>query len=300
MDEQTKPTDSDATPAFFAKYHLDKKSLGERFGTVGGSDINTLAGGNAERIHQLYLRKRGEIEADDLSMVWPVLMGHITEELNIEWCQQKHGFEIVNRQAVLTSKKHAIMRCTLDGSVPKYRGKQAVIDAKFTMGRPLAGEEWRDVIPRLCKQYSPQLHWNAYLLEENTGKKCPFGLLSIIKAGNEPTLHEIKIDPLYQAELIGLATYFMGCVEMGVPPTELPISEAPVPAEETVPVSMETDPHWKQWAEVWIQTVGAADTCKKAEAEIKKMVPRHASEAFGAGIKVRVAKNKSKRIEVVK
>lgn len=300
MDEQQQLSKHDLTPAFFAKYQLGTKSLNERFSTVGGSDINTLASGNAERIHQLYLRKRGEIEADDLSMVWPVLMGHITEELNIEWCQHKHGLEIVNRQAVLTSKKHKIMRCTLDGSVPKYRGKQAVIDAKFTMGRPLAGEEWRDVIPRLCKHYSPQLHWNAYLLEENTGKKCPYGLLSIIRAGNEPTLHEIKIDPLYQAELIGLATYFMGCVEMGVPPTELPISEAPVPPEETVPVSMEGDPHWKQWAEVWAQTVGAADTCKKAEAEIKKMVPRHASEAIGHGIKVRVAKNKSKRIEVVK
>ena len=288
---------------FFDKFQLDPKSLSERFGTIGGSEINILASGDSDRINQLWLRKRGEVEADDLSTVWPVLMGHITEELNLEWCQLKHELEIINRQLVISGKKHPIMRCTLDGSIKNYRGKQAVIDAKFTMGRPQAGEEWKDVIPRLCKHYSPQLHWNAYLLEEHTGKKCPLGLLTIIRSGNEPTLHEIEIDPKYQAELIGLATYFMGCVEMGVPPHDIPVSEAPVPHEDTVPVDMtqtQADPKWKQWAEVWAQTVGAMDACKKAETEIKKLVPKNASVAFGHGIQVKVSKNKSKRIEVMK
>jgi hypothetical protein len=171
------------------------------------------------------------------------------------------------------------------------------------MGRPVSGEEWRDVIPRLCRHYSPQLHWNAYLLEERTGKKVPYGLLSIIKAGNEPTFHEIEIDPAYQAELIGLATYFMGCVEMGVLPNDIQPPEAPVPVEDTVPVDMEKSdvhPKWRQWCEIWLQTSGAADTCKKAEAQLKKMVPKEASVAFGNGVQIKVAKNKSKRIEVQK
>ena len=41
------------------------------------------------------------------------------------------------------------------------------------------------------------------------------------------------------------------------------------------------DPKWKEWAQLYVQTVGAADTCKKAESEIKKLVPKTASEAFG-------------------
>jgi len=293
----------DAVPAFFRQFQMGSKSLSERKNTIGGSDINIIAGDNPERIHQLYLRKRGEIEGDDLSMVWPVLMGHITEELNLEWCQQKHGIKIINRQLVIQSKKNPMMRCTLDGSVPNYRGKQAVIDAKFTMGRPVSGEEWRDVIPRLCRHYSPQLHWNAYLFEERIGKKVPYGLLTIIKAGNEPTFHEIEIDPAYQAELIGLATYFMGCVEMGVLPNDIQPPEAPVPVEDTVPVDMEKSdvhPKWRQWCEIWLQTSGAADTCKKAEAQLKKMVPKEASVAYGNGVQIKVAKNKSKRIEVQK
>jgi hypothetical protein len=67
---------------FFDKFQLDPKSLSERLGTVGGSDINIIAGGNPDRVNDLWLRKRGELEPDDLSTVWPVLMGHITEELN--------------------------------------------------------------------------------------------------------------------------------------------------------------------------------------------------------------------------
>tara|TARA_Y100000592_G_scaffold82730_2_gene131742 strand:- start:397 stop:1275 length:879 start_codon:yes stop_codon:yes gene_type:complete len=289
--------------SFFTKFQLDPKSLAERQTTIGGSEINILAGGDPEKINNLWLRKRGELEPDDLSTVWPVLMGHITEELNLEWCELKNNLKIINRQLIIRGKKHPLMRCTLDGSIDKYRGKQAVIDAKYTMGRPMKGEEWSDVIPRLCKHYSPQLHWNAYLLEEKTGKKCPFGLLTIIRAGNEPTLHEIEIDPNYQAELIGLATYFMGCVDMGVPPQDIPVAEAPVPHEDAVPVDMtqtQADPKWRQWAEVWAQTVGAMDACKKAETEIKKLVPKNASLAFGHGIQVKVAKNKSKRIEVLK
>lgn len=291
-----------AAPHFFQQFQMGSKSQSERLTTVGGSDINTIASGNSERIHKLYLQKRGEVDPDDLSMVWPVLMGHITEELNLEWAQLKHDLKIINRQLIIKSKRNPLMRCTLDGSTP-YRGKQAVIDAKWTMGRPKGDEDWKDVIPRLCRDYSPQLHWNAYLLEEHTGKKVPYGLLSIIKAGNEPTLHEIEIDPQYQAELIGLATYFMGCVDMGVLPNDITVPEPPVPVADTVPVDMaqtKDDPKWRQWSEIWLQTVGAQEACKKAEAQLKKLVPKHASEAFGHGVKIKVAKNKSKRIEVMK
>jgi hypothetical protein len=60
------------------------------------------------------------------------------------------------------------------------------------------------------------------------------------------------------------------------------------------------DPHWKEWAGIWTQTVGAADSCKKAEAELKKLVPKSASEAYGHGVRIRVSKNNAKKIEVIK
>ena len=281
---------------YFEKFGLDTKSLSERTNTIGGSDITTLASGEPERILKLFQQKTGKIERDDLTMVWAVIMGHITEEANIEWSEHYLDLPIIDRQKVYNGTKYPFMRCTVDGVVKGYKNRLAVIDAKFTMGRPKRDEEYKDVIPRLVKYYSPQLHWNAYLIEETTGKKCPYGLLSFIKAGDQPVIHEVKIDKVYQEKLIDVAKWFMGCVEMDIEPTDIPTAEAPIPQEDKVPVDMNADPLWKARAEQYIQSFGANQIFKDAENSIKKLVPRNASEAFGHGIQVKVAKNNSKRI----
>ncbi|MDA1338068.1 MAG: hypothetical protein O2871_01770 [bacterium] len=281
---------------YFVNMGLDTKSLEERKNTIGGSDITTLASGDPERILKLFNQKTNRIERDDLSLVWAVQMGVITEEANIEWTEHFIDLPIIDRQKVFNGKKYPFMRCTVDGVVKGYKNKLAVIDAKFTMGRPKRDEEYKDVIPRLIKYYSPQLHWNAYLIEEETKKKCPYGLLSFIKGGDQPTLHEVKIDPEYQLKLINVAKWFMGCIEMDIEPTDIPTAEAPIPQEDKVPVDMQADPKWKAFAEQYIQTLGANEIFKDAEAKIKKLVPRNASEAFGHGIAVKVAKNNAKRI----
>lgn len=281
---------------FFEKFGLDTKSLSERQSTIGGSDITTLASGEPERILKLFQQKTGKIQPDDLTMVWAVIMGHITEEANLEWTEHYLDLPIIDRQKVFNGKKHPFMRCTVDGVVKGYKNKLAVIDAKFTLGRPKRDEEYKDVIPRLVRYYSPQIHWNAYLVEEVTGKKCPYGLLSFIKGGDQPSLHEIKIDRDFQEKLINVAKWFMGCVEMDIEPTDIPAAEPPVPIEDKVPVDMQADPKWKAFAEQYIQTLGANEIFKDAEAKIKKLVPKNASEAFGHGIQVKVAKNNSKRI----
>lgn len=289
------------TPAFFQSFSLSTKNKDERKSTVGGSDINILASGNSEAINKLYDQKVSGT-SDDLSMVWPVVMGNVTEDLNTEWCQHKQQIEIVDRQRIIKGDEYWFMRCTLDGAVRDYRDSSAVFDAKFTMGRPLRGEEYSDVIPRLIRKYSAQLHWNAYLLEEADGKPVGYGLLSILRGGNEPTFHEIKIDKEYTKHLIGLATYFMGCIEMGVCPDEVERVEVALPPEERMPVDMaqsNNEARWKQLSETLRQVSGAAETFKKTETAIKKLVPPHASEAFGHGIRVKVSKNNAKKVELI-
>ena len=282
---------------FFSQFNLTSDALDQRTSAVGGSEINVIAEGDADQINQLYEKKINGTH-DDLSMVWPVLMGHITEELNLEWCQYKQGIAIVDRQRVLNGVKHKFMRCTLDGSVRDYKSSNAVIDAKYTMGRPFKGETWDEVVPRLVKKYTPQLHWNGYLLAETLGEPVDFGLLTILKAGNEPTFHEVVLDQSYTEHLISLASYFMGCVEMQIPPSPIEVKPPPVPLEERVSVDMTGDEDWKRWASSYIQTLGAVESFKEAEKQIKAMVPANASEAHGEGLFVKVAKNNSKRIEV--
>lgn len=282
---------------FFTQFNLTSDALKERADTIGGSEINILAESNPVFINELYHKKINGTH-DDLSMVWPVIMGHVTEELNLEWCQHKQGIAITDRQRVLKGVSHKFMRCTLDGAVRNYKGSNAVIDAKFTMGRPLKGEAWDEVVPRLVKKYTPQLHWNGYLLAETLREAVDYGLLTILKAGNEPTFHEIELDQSYTDHLIGLGAYFSACVEMQIPPSPTEIKAPPVPLEERVTVDMTGNEDWKRWASSYIQTLGAVESFKEAEKQIKEMVPANAREAHGEGLIVKVAKNNSKRIEV--
>lgn len=286
--------------SFFEKLRMDKKSLSARKKKLGGSEINIIASGNKEKIHNLFLEKTDQREPDDLTLIWPVIMGHITETVNLEWTEHYLQTTINMRQQVIEGKKNPFMRCTLDGVIENYKNKIAVIDAKFTLGRPVKDEAWGDVIPRLIRYYAPQLHWNAYLLQEYLDKPVEYGLLSFIRGGDKPILEEMQIDTAYQEELIELGKYFMNCVDLGFEPDEIPTTTDFVPQADLVPVDMEKDERWRSFALQIIQTAGANKIFKESSDKIKKLVPPNASEATGHGVKIKVQRNGSKRLEICK
>ena len=286
--------------SFFEKLRMDKKSLSARKKKLGGSEINIIASGNKEKIQNLFLEKTDQKEPDDLTLIWPVIMGHITETVNLEWTEHYLQTTINMRQQVIEGKKNPFMRCTLDGVIENYKNKVAVIDAKFTLGRPVKDEAWGDVIPRLIRYYAPQLHWNAYLLQEYLDKPVEYGLLSFIRGGDKPILEEMQIDTAYQEELIELGKYFMNCVDLGFEPDEIPTTTDFVPQADLVPVDMESDDRWRSFALQIIQTAGANKIFKESSDNIKKLVPPNASEATGHGVKIKVQRNGSKRLEICK
>ena len=286
--------------SFFEKLRMDKKSLSARKKKLGGSEINIIASGNKEKIQNLFLEKTEQKEPDDLTLIWPVIMGHITETVNLEWTEHYLQTTINMRQQVIEGKKNPFMRCTLDGVIENYKNKVAVIDAKFTLGRPVKDEAWGEVIPRLIRYYAPQLHWNAYLLQEYLDKPVEYGLLSFIRGGDKPILEEMQIDTAYQEELIELGKYFMNCVDLGFEPDEIPTTTDFVPQADLVPVDMESDDRWRSFALQIIQTAGANKIFKESSDKIKKLVPPNASEATGHGVKIKVQRNGSKRLEICK
>lgn len=291
---------SDGLPDFVASHRLTPERLAERAKTIRGSCINTLASGDYKRINRLFKEKTGEQEPEDLSGKWPIQFGQATEILNLHTFEQKNSVKIDSYQRVVRSPSEPWMAATLDGAT--YLGGRVVIDAKWTAGRPFEGEEWSDVLPRIVRYNTPQLHWGACILGEIEGRRIERGVLSIIRGANPPTTHFVELKQSYTDHLIELGRTFMEGVKKGEMPFIDFSEEPPVPVEERQPYDMEKDvaptqqKAWKHHADVWLQTKGAADSFKQADKQIKSMIPRDASTASGAGISVRVSSNGAKRV----
>lgn len=291
---------SDGLPDFVAAHRLAPERLAERRTTLRGSCINILASGDYKRINQLFKEKTGEVDPEDLSGKWPIQFGQCTEILNLYTFEQKNGVKIDSYQRVVRSPTEPWMAATLDGAT--YLGGRVVIDAKWTAGRPVEGEEWADVLPRIVRYNTPQLHWGARILGEIEGRRIERGVLSIIRGANPPTTHFVELKQSYTDHLIELGRMFMEGVKKGEMPLIDFSEEPPVPVEERQPYDMEKDVAplkqraWQRNADVWLQTKGAAESFKQADKNLKLLIPRDASTASGAGISVRVSSNGAKRI----
>ena len=291
---------NDGLPDFVASHRLTPERLAERRTTLRGSCINILASGDYKRINHLFKEKTGEVEPEDLSDKWPIQFGQCTEVLNLHTFEQKNGVKIDSYQRVVRSPTEPWMAATLDGAT--YLGGRIIVDAKWTAGRPFDNEEWSDVLPRIVRYNTPQLHWGACILGEIEGRRIERGVLSIIRGANPPTTHVIELKQSYTDHLIELGRTFMQGVKKGEMPFIDFSEEPPVPVEERQPYDMEKDvapaqqKAWKRHADQWLQTKGAADSFKQADKQIKSMIPRDASTASGAGISVRVSSNGAKRI----
>ena len=291
---------SDGLPDFVAAHRLAPERLAERRTTLRGSCINILASGDYKRIDRLFKEKTGELEPEDLSGKWPIQFGQCTEILNLHTFEQKNGVKIDSYQRVVRSPTEPWMAATLDGAF--YLGGRVVIDAKWTAGRPFENEDWADVLPRIVRYNTPQLHWGARILGEIEGRRIERGILSIIRGANPPTTHVIELKQSYTDHLVELGRTFMEGVKKGEMPFIDFSEEPPVPVEERQPYDMEKDvapaqqKAWKRHADTWLQTKGAADSFKQADKQLKSLIPRDASTASGAGISVRVSSNGAKRI----
>ena len=71
----------------------------------------------SERIRQLWLEKRGEVGAPDLSDKISVMLGCWTEAFNQQWYEQLTGERVGDVGRAFTCPRHEWRRCTVDGRV---------------------------------------------------------------------------------------------------------------------------------------------------------------------------------------
>ncbi len=250
----------------------DAEHLLQRRSGIGGSDANIILSGDAERIRTLWLEKRGEVEAEDLSARLPVMLGCWTEDFNRQWFEKLSGQSVGRVGEVLQCEKYGWRRCTLDGFL---ESSGAVFEAKHTnsFGKP---EE-------LLERYMPQLQHNMAVAKAETA------ILSVIFGNHKFEIFEVASDWLYQLDLLEAEAEFWDCVATGRETVAAPVPPPPK-AVGVREVSLQGNNEWASAAADWLENREAARIHASACKTIKELVERDVARAFGHGIEAKRSK----------
>ena len=100
-----------------------------RQGFLGGSDMVRIINGDW---HKLWLEKTGRVAPDNLDDVFPVQLGVLTEDFNLNWFAKGHSMNLVHQQKKFESIiAGMVLRGTIDAAV--YTSNDyAIVEAKHT------------------------------------------------------------------------------------------------------------------------------------------------------------------------
>ena len=245
---------------------LSAAQLEARKGKLTASRVACLMTGDGVAIMRLYREMIGEELPEDLSHVWPVRLGEVTEQLQLDWYEMK-GSAVTRRGDVVVHPAYPWAAATLDGW-------DAVLGCPVEC-KHVGGREPLEVI---IDRYQPQMQWQ---MEVTRAQECA---LSVIMGANEPVIEYITRDPEYAAEMIVRGQQFMDFVRRRVPPVAL--DAVPPPADAAKIIDMEGNNHWSMLAGQWIEACPFADLARDAEKVLKSMVPADAKKCHGHGIQI--------------
>mgnify|MGYP000639723463 CR=1 FL=1 len=239
---------------------------------VGGSDANTILSGDADRVRQLWLEKRSEMEPPDLSNNLAVALGSWTENFNRQWFEKITG-QAVNMVGIsLICPTYPWRGCTLDGFLERTN---AIWQAKHTSGfsRP---EE-------IVERYMPQLQHNMAIAGVEKA------VLSVIFGNHKFEIFEIAADWIYQIVLLEAEADFWDCVISGRQPIPalVPAPPKPVGVRE---ICLEGNNAWACAAADWLNTRHAAKVHATACTQLKDLLEPDVARAFGHGIEAKRSK----------
>jgi predicted phage-related endonuclease len=261
---------------------LKQLNTKDRRSFIGGSDARIIMGNDEAALARLWREKRGEIEPEDLSDNLIVQLGTVTEDLNRRWYQRNTGHAIKDVQRRVLHPVHRWMAATLDGLIDPGGG---VFEAKFML-------PWSFSEEAAAEKHMAQLQHNMWVVAARSAS------LSIITGGGKWVEITVHADPLYQHLLLTAEKKFWRCVMSGEEPRLFGV-EPPRPRLEAVrSVDMSASNSWAEFSATYCRTRQAHLEHEGAKAELKKLVPEDAREAFGHGVKAKRSKSGAISFEV--
>lgn len=245
---------------------LSQEKIELRKTGLGGSDANIIAKGVPEELNKLWQIKRGEIEPDNLDDILAVQMGTFTEPFNAEWFTRQTGRIVTHRNDHRISLEYPWMQLNLDG-LTDYG--QTYWEAKH-LSAFTKEEEALD-------RYLPQLTHAMIVLEINQA------VLSCFFGNGKWVSQDVKLDPIYAAQLIETERAFWDCVRDGQLPAAIPVA---APIEPIKRVDFTGNNEWGNHASIWLSNKGYAREFEASAKSLKSMIEPDVIEAFGSGIKI--------------
>lgn len=266
-------------------YGLTAEQIETRRNYVNASDMPVVMGADdARRLERWQQAKDGSVVDFFEDGVLAPCMGSYTEAFNRAWYEKHCGYEVfaVGERLERETADGTPIGATLDGKV-LIGGDQCIWEAKHVGGfQP---------IEDVAQYYMPQLHMQMYLAG------CGKAVLSVFLGSNKHETITVEYDPAYGEAVLQWADWWWAGLQSDTPPP--PVTAPAPPAVERVKAyDMTGNNAWSLHAGVYLETRDAADLHKKADKELKALVPDDATEAAGHGVTVKVAKNNSKRISV--
>jgi predicted phage-related endonuclease len=246
---------------------LNAAQIARRMGKLTASRIGCLMTGDREKTDRLWREMIGDELPEDISHLWAVRLGEITEALQLDWYEERQHEEVNRRGEVVIHQIIDWAACTLDGWLTVMN---CPIEAKHVGGR----EPLEIVIDR----YQPQLQWQMMVTESREIA------LSLIIGASAPIVEIISRDDDYINIMIERGKQFMHCVRTRTPPVELPSIPSPVDAKLTYDMTGSNE--WGNYAVEWISTNDAAKRNEDAGKLLKAMVPADAHKCHGHGVRI--------------
>jgi predicted phage-related endonuclease len=255
---------------------LSPEAIEARRGYLGGSDIRTLVEDDQAKVMQLWRVKTGREQAEDLSDLFHVHLGNVTEGYNLAWLEKRFKIGITRHGERVYHSRYDWAAVTLDGFLEHYHRGTRVVQCKHVNGF----SKIDDVVAR----YSPQGQYEAGV------SGADGAILAVIIGTNEPVWQDLEFDPVYFGQLLDIAGAFMALVKSDTPPYDLPrATVAPAKAAKAIRLGekdMTGNNAWADAAGKWLSSQAAAKEFEGAAKTLKELVGKDLARAWGHGIEI--------------
>lgn len=258
---------------------------------VTANRSTSIGGSDAVRIHKgdwlsLYNEKMGIAEPVDLSDVFPVQLGKLTERFHLEWLRDKQGFDLIlptDEQPLRFQDD--FMSCHLDAIAPDPK---RIFEVKHSNSFGSMDD--------LLDRYMPQLQHNMYVTRAD---ECVF---SAIMGNSEPVPVRVAAHPGYQQELFAMERAFWDCIESETPPVDanavtVENGKFKFKFDDLIEYDFDRDANnqWLSLAIDYTENLAASKTFEAAKKGLKDLVPDDARLVKGGGVTVKRDKRGSLR-----